>query len=175
MTPRRIANAYVVDAGVALLGGTPTAWHATEQRPIAAASAAFLSRAAFHGATLHVPSVFLSELTDFVFTDWVAPGRLELPAGQRLLEDLLLTGWDVHFVVFTEALALQHRLGVAGNTAAGEYLALAAQTQSAWITHDAALVHDVRARGLGVPITHVTEHVWSQSGGLEDSPPDVER
>jgi predicted nucleic acid-binding protein len=166
-----VANTYVVDAGVALLGGTPVAWHAAEQQPMAVAASAFLSRAAFHGATLHVPSVFLSELTSLVFNDWVAPGKLELSTGQRLLEDLLLTGWDVHFVVFTEALDMQYRLGIPGNAATGEYLALAAQTHSALITHDAALVRDVRTRGLAVPITLVTEHVWSQSGGLEDSPP----
>jgi hypothetical protein len=58
---KRIARVYVVDSDVAFYGGVPLDAVSPELHPLCIACSTFLARAAYHGAELHVPSIFLSE------------------------------------------------------------------------------------------------------------------
>jgi hypothetical protein len=167
----RISSVYVIDAGVALYGGGDPALFAPEVQPLALASGRFLARAAFHGATLHVPSVFYSEVTALVSRDLIAVGVTSLEDGTVLLEDILGTDWVMHICVFGDVLRLQRSLGFSGNTNDAEYLALAEGLDCTLITADEVLCARVLERNVPVAVMHVTDHPWANPGALEDWPP----
>ncbi len=171
MNDAKIARVYVIDAGVALYGGGDPALFAPEVRALALASGRFLARAAFHGATLHVPSVFYSEVTTLVSQDLISSGVISLADGTVLLEDILSTDWVMHICVFGDVLRIQGLLGFLGNTNDAEYLALAEGLGCRLITTDEDLCAKVFERDLPVSVVHVTDHPWANPGALEDWPP----
>jgi hypothetical protein len=167
----RISRAYVIDAGVALYGGGDPALFAPEVQGLALASGQFLARAAFQGATLHVPSVFYSEVTTLVSRDLISSGVINLENGTTLLEDILSTDWVMHICVFGDVLRIQGLLGFSGNTNDAEYLALSEGLGCTLITTDEDLCAKVLERELHVSVVHVTDHPWANPGALEDWPP----
>jgi predicted nucleic acid-binding protein len=166
-----ITRVYVVDAGVAFYGGGDPALFASEVQGLALASGRFLARAAFHGATLHVPSVFYSEVTTLVSRDLISSGVINLEDGTTLLEDILSTDWAMHICVFGYVLRIQGLLGFLGNTNDAEYLALAEGLDCRLITTDEDLCAKVLERELPISVVHVTDHPWATPGALEDWPP----
>jgi predicted nucleic acid-binding protein len=172
LNPSRIARVYVVDASVAFFGGAHPDLFAPEVRPLAVAASLFLSRAAYHGAELHVPSVFYSEVTSLVWQNFVTTGVVSLEDAKVLLEDLLSTDWQMHIAVFNDVLDVQHALGRTGGTGDAEYLALAENLECEFITSDERLVEEVHALGLEIPVVLVSAHPWATPGALDDHPPE---
>jgi predicted nucleic acid-binding protein len=170
VNPARIARVYVVDAGVAFYGGGDSALFAPEVQSLALASNRFLARAAFHGASLHVPSVFYSEVTALVSRDLIALGVTNLTDATILLEDILGTDWAMHIAVFGDVLRIQQSLGFLGNTNNAEYLALAEDLRCTLVTTDERLCVKVLESGLKVSVMLVTDHPWAQSGALDNDP-----
>ena len=62
MKAKRIARVYVVDSDVAFYGSVPLEMVSPELHPLCIACSTFLARASYHGAELHVPSIFLLTL-----------------------------------------------------------------------------------------------------------------
>jgi predicted nucleic acid-binding protein len=169
--PERIARIYVVDSNVAFYGGAPPEAFAPHIQPLVQASTAFLSRATFHGAELHVPSVFLSETATLVYRELIVPGVLDLMDGKRVLEAIISTAWDLHFPVFDDVFDLQHALGRADTTTDAEFLALTADLNCEFITTDKVLAEEAKRSVITVPVRLVMDHPWGQPGALEDDPP----
>lgn len=171
MNPARIARVYVIDSSVAFFGGAHPELFAPEVRPLAVAASLFLSRAAYHGAELHVPSVFYSEVTSLVWQHFVTGGVVSLEDAKVFLEDVLGTDWQLHIAVFGDVLNVQDALGRTGGTGDAEYLALAANLESPFLTTDERLAEDVRALDLEIVVVPITTHKWAIPGAIDDSPP----
>jgi predicted nucleic acid-binding protein len=170
LKPGPVARVYVIDSGVALYGGANPDLFAPEERPFAVASSLFLSRAAFHGAELHVPGIFYSEVMALVWHNFVKNGVVSRDDATTLLEDVLGTDWQMHIAVFGDVLRLQDDLEHLDSTADAEYLAVASGLSCQLVTADEALIEE--ARTLDVSVILVTAHPWSTPGALEDDPPD---
>jgi predicted nucleic acid-binding protein len=166
-----IARVYVVDAGVAFYGGgQPNLFPPTEQS-LSVASSWFLTRAAYHGAELHVPSVFYTEVSSLVAQDLISLGTIDLEDGTELLEAILSTNWDMHIAVFADVLRIHQDLEPTGRTNDAKYLALSEMLECTLITTDTGLRAKVLERGLGIPVLLVHDHPWSQPGSPDDFPP----
>ena len=137
---------------------------------MAVASAWFLTRAAYRGAELHVPSVFYTEVSTLVAQNLISLGVLNLEDGTSLLEAILGTNWEMHIAIFGDVLRIHQDLEPTGRTNDAEYLALT-EMQCTLITTDAALRTKVLERNLGIPVLLVHEHPWSQPGSPDDFPP----
>lgn len=171
MKPNRIASVYVVDSSVALLGGVPLELLEGHELNMGIASSAFLSRAAFHGAELHVPFVFLSEVGSGVYQGLIASKRTTFEDGQRVREAIFGTTWEYHVPVWDDVFEIQRTLGRAGNTNVAEFLSLALNLGCAFITTDKALVQKVARSGLEIEVHLVTAHLWGTPGALDMHPP----
>ena len=172
VNPSPIRRVYVIDSGVALYGGIPLDLCTPDERPLAMASSRFLSRAAYHGAELHVPSGFYSEVTTLVWQHFVTTGVIRLEDATILLEDVLSTDWQMHIAVFGEVLKVLSALGRTGGTGVAEYLALAANLECEFVTTDELLAEEVQARDLEIAVVLVTAHPWATPGALDDHPPE---
>lgn len=172
MNPDPIARVYVIDSSVALYGGIRLELCTPDEQPLAVASSRFLSRAAFHGAELHVPSGFYSEVVSLVWQHFVTVGVVSLEDATILLEDVLGTDWQMHIAVFGEVLNVQRALRRTGSTRDAEYLALAANLECEFVTTDELLAEEVHALGLEIPVVLVTAHPWATPGALDDHPPE---
>ena len=161
----------MIDSSVAFYGGAQPELFAASQEATAVASAWFLARAAFHGATLHVPSVFYTEVSTYVARDVLASGVLGLADSTSLLEDILSTAWDMHIAVFADVLEIQQTLGHLDNTSDAEYLAVALGLDCTIITADEAFKLEVETKNINIPVVLVTDHPWASPGLLEDFPP----
>jgi predicted nucleic acid-binding protein len=166
-----ISRVYVIDSSVAFYGGAGPELFAASREASAVASAWFLARAAFHGATLHIPSVFYTEVSTYVARDVLASGALGLADSTSLLEDILSTAWDMHIAVFADVLEIQQALGHLDHTSDAEYLAVALGLGCTIITADEAFKLEVQAKNIDVPVMLVTDHPWASPGSLEDFPP----
>jgi predicted nucleic acid-binding protein len=166
-----IARVYAIDSSVAFYGGAQPELFAASRETIAVASAWFLARAAFYGATLHVPSVFYTEVSTYVARDVLASGVLGLADSTSLLEDILSTAWDMHIAVFADVLEIQQTLGHLDNTSDAEYLAVALGLGCTIITADEAFKLEVQTKNIDVQVMLVTDHLWASPGSLEDFPP----
>jgi predicted nucleic acid-binding protein len=166
-----ITKHYVVDSSIALYGALPAEFFVESQHEKARAASAFLSRAAFHGAELHVPVVFFSEIMNLVYQEFIQTKILSLEEGQILLETIFSTTWEFHFPIFQSVFELQHRIAPRAKTIDAEFLSLAKNFRYPFITTDATLLLDVQSKIREVEIYLVTEHPWAKSGRLEDFPP----
>jgi predicted nucleic acid-binding protein len=162
---------YVTAADVAFYGGVSAEFFAPERQDLAVASAWFLTRAAYHGAELHVPSVFYTEVSTLVAQNLISLGVLNLEDGTSLLEAILGTNWDMHIAVFGDVLRIHQDLEPTGRTNDAEYLALSEMLECTLITTDTGLRAKVLERGLGIPVLLVHDHPWSQPGSPDDFPP----
>ncbi len=171
MRPARIARVYVVDSSVAFLGGAPLDLLEAENHGSALAANAFLSRATFHGAELHVPFVFLSEVGSVVYKYLIASGRTTFEDGQRIRQAISGTTWEYHVPAWDSVFELQRTLGRVENTNISEFLSLAQDLECEFITTDEELVEDVRRSGIPVLVQLVTEHPWGEDGAIDDHPP----
>jgi predicted nucleic acid-binding protein len=162
---------YVVDSSVAFLGGVPLELLEAEDYGLAMAANAFLSRATFHGAELHVPFVFLSEVGSVVYKYLIASGRTTFEDGQRIRQAIFGTTWEYHVSVWDTVFELQRALGRVENTNISEFLTLAHDLECEFITTDEELVEDVRRSGIPVTAQLVTEHPWGEQGAIDDHAP----
>jgi hypothetical protein len=163
---------YVVDSDVAFYGGVPLEAVSPELHPLCFACSNFLARAAYHGAELHVPSVFLSEIASLTYRDLVASGILPLEVGQAVLEAILGTHWEIHFPVWGDVFNIQHALKHLDSTGDAEFLSVASNLGCAFISTNMMLLEEIRRSKVRVSTMLLTDHVWSQAGALEDHPPD---
>jgi predicted nucleic acid-binding protein len=166
-----IARVYVVDAGVAFYGGGEAELFPPTERALSVASSWFLTRAAHHGAQLHVPSVFYSEVSSLVAQDLISLGTIDLADGTNLLEAMLGTNWEMHIAVFADVLRIHQDLEPTGRTNDAEYLALSEMLKCTLITTDEGLRAKVLERSLGISMLLIDEHPWSQPGSPDDFPP----
>jgi hypothetical protein len=132
----------------------------------------FLARAAYHGAELHVPSVFLSEIASLTYRDLVASGILPLEVGRAVLEAILGTHWEIHFPVWGDVFDIQHALKHVDSTGDAEFLSVASNLGCALISTNMMLLEEIQRSKVRVSTLLLTDHVWSQAGALEDHPPD---
>jgi predicted nucleic acid-binding protein len=170
MSQENIALNYVIDSDVAFYGSSDVSLFDTRLHGIASASVSFLARAAYHGAQLHVPSIFLSEVMQLVFENFVMTGAISLTDSKIVLNDILSPTWDIHFAVHEDVLEFQDKLR-RSNTSEAEYLAVAFDVQCIFVTASRELLSDVQKLQIPVSIMHVTDHPWAQTGALEDFPP----
>jgi predicted nucleic acid-binding protein len=170
--PAKIAKHYVVDSSVAAFGCIEPSFFAPEIRSVANASVSFLSRASYHGAELHVPSVFFSEVMNFVYRFTVGNGLVSLEDGKQILAGAFGTNWEIHFPIWDSVFEVQHKLKDRQTTTDSEFLALAADLNYTFITTDSQLVLDAREAKLRSKVLLVTDHLWAQSGGVDEFPID---
>jgi hypothetical protein len=115
----------LVDSSVAAFGCIESSFFAPGIQPIANASVSFLSRASYHGAELHVPSVFFSEVMNFVYRFTVGNGLVSLEDGKQILAGAFGTNWEIHFPIWENVFDIQHKLKDRQSTTDAEFLALA--------------------------------------------------
>jgi predicted nucleic acid-binding protein len=171
MSDHLLSNLCVIDANVAVYGSIDPSAFDQYMRPLALASASLLARAAFHGIGLHVPSLFLSEVTTLIFENFVAIDIVSLEDGKHLLGDVLSPTWEFHFPVVEDVLEMQYELGGTEATSDAEYLSLAINLNCPFISADKMLVEQAQKLSLPINVVHVTDHPWAQTGALEDFPP----
>jgi hypothetical protein len=163
---------YVVDSDVAFYGGVPLEAVSPELHSLCIACATFLARAAYHGAELHVPSFFLSEVASITYRDLVASELVTLEGGQVILETILGTHWEIHFPVWGDVFNIQHSLKRMDGTGDAEFLSVASNLGCAFISTNMMLLEEIGRSKVQVSTMMLTDHVWSQEGALEDHPPD---
>ena len=166
MKPAKIDRYYVVDSSIAIYGGFEARAFTQASQSVAIACASFLSRAAFHGAELHVPFIFFSEITNVLYSRLVGSGLYSL-------EDIFSTNWELHFPVRNSVFDTQFKLGHQGSTTDAEFLALAEDLKYTFITTDQQLVQKARATNLKVKVLLVSDHPWAQLGGVDEFPIDL--
>ncbi len=161
MNPEFIHRHYVISPSVAVYGALPPEILTPEIQSQASACNAFLSRAAFHGAELHQPMVFYSEITLFAF-QLQQQGFFDLPDCKALAQSVLSTSWEWHFPTTDDILDC---LFETQNLFDSEYLALAKQLGCPFICTNP----DVKTKhSLIMPVQY---HAWSSSGTLDAFPP----
>lgn len=170
MSGLKILGKYVIASDVAVLGGVPAEYLLIQDQIVATACTAFLSRASFHGAELHVPNLFFSEVMSIIYTDFVHTQVLSVNNGNRLLGAIFGTTWEYHFPVWESVYEIQHALGYFKNTHIAEFLSVAADQGLTFITTNAKIIDDARAAKLKVKIMLVTDHPWAKSGGVDEFP-----
>ena len=173
MKPAKIDRYYVVDSSIAIYGGFEARAFTQASQSVAIACASFLSRAAFHGAELHVPFIFFSEITNVLYSRLVGSGLYSLEEGKLFLEDIFSTNWELHFPVRNSVFDTQFKLGHQGSTTDAEFLALAEDLKYTFITTDQQLVQKARATNLKVKVLLVSDHPWAQLGGVDEFPIDL--
>jgi predicted nucleic acid-binding protein len=171
MNDHVLSKICVVDANVAVYGSIDVRAFDQHVKPTASASASVLARASFHGAELHVPSLFLSEVTTLIYENFVALDVVNLEDGKDLLGDVLSPSWEFHFPVVEDVLELQYELGDSEATSDAEYLSLAINLNCTFISADKMLVEHAQKLSLPINIVYVTDHPWAQPGALEDFSP----
>jgi predicted nucleic acid-binding protein len=171
MSDHLLSNICVVDANVAVYGSIDVSAFDQHTKPIASASASVLARASFHGVEMHVPSLFLSEVTTLIYENFVALDVVSLEDGKHLLGDVLSPTWEYHFPVVEDVLEMQYDLGDTEATSDAEYLSLAMNLNCTFISADNMLVEQAQKLSLPINVVHVTDHPWAQTGALEDFPP----
>ncbi len=171
MNARNIARRYVIDTNVAVLGGLPDSLIPESSRTLANAAATFLSRAAIHGAELHVPELFFSEVANVIYRDAIGAGLVALEDGLGVLEDILGASWQSHTPDWGRVYALQKALHRTRSTGDAEFLAIAESLGCEFITADESLERAVKQHGLVVPVIFVDKHPWAEVGALDDYPP----
>jgi predicted nucleic acid-binding protein len=169
--PQQIARHYVVDTNTAILGSLPPELLTADTTAVAAASALFLSRAAVHGAALHVPHLFFSEVANAIYRDAIGAGLLTFENGLILLEDVLSPTWTAHTPVWDRVYALQRALQRTRSTGDAEFLSIAETLGYEVITADEKLVKAAAQNQVGIAVVFVTDHPWASPGSLEDFPP----
>jgi hypothetical protein len=162
----------VVDSDVAFYGGVPLEAVSPELHPLCLSCATFLARAAYHGAELHVPSIFLSNVSRLVYRDLVAAELVTLEGGKVVLEAILGTHWEIHFPVWNDVFDFQHALKRTNSTSMAEFLSVASNLDCAFVSTNLMLLEEIRRGDVRVSTLLLTDHVWSQPGPLEDHPPD---
>ena len=172
MKAKRIARVYVVDSDVAFYGSVPLEMVSPELHSLCFACSTFLARAAFHGAELHVPSVFLSNIASLAHRDLVASEIVTLDGGKVVLEAILGTHWEIHFPVWNDVFDIQHALKRTNSTSIAEFLAVASGLGCAFISTNMMLLEEIQHSNIRVSTMMITDHVWSRPGALEDHPPD---
>ena len=170
MSGLKILGKYVIASDVAVLGGVPAEYLLIQDQIVATACTAFLSRASFHGAELHVPNLFFSEVMSIIYTDFVHTQVLSVNNGNRLLGAIFGTTWEYHFPVWESVYEIQHVLGYFKNTHIAEFLSVAADHGLTFITTNAKIIDDARAAKLKVKIMLITDHPWAKSGGVDEFP-----
>ena len=136
------------------------------------ACSTFLARAAYHGAELHVPSVFLSNIASLTYRDLVASEIVTLEGGKVVLEAILGTHWEIHFPVWGDVFDIQHALKRTNSTSIAEFLSVASNLGCAFISTNMMLLEEIQRSKVRVSTLLLTDHIWSQAGALEDHPPD---
>jgi hypothetical protein len=169
---KRIARVYVVDSDVAFYGGVPLEAVSPELHSLCIACSTFLARAAYHGAELHVPSAFLSEIANLTYRNLVASELVTLNDGKVVLEAILGTHWEIHFPVWDDVFDIQHALKHTNSTSIAEFLSVASGLGCAFISTNMMLLEEIQRSKVRVSTMMLTDHVWSQAGALEDQPPD---
>jgi predicted nucleic acid-binding protein len=170
VTFSKITRHYVVDSSVAAFGCIEPSFFAPEIQPTANACVSFLSRASYHGAELHVPSVFFSEVMNFVYRFTIGNGLVSLEDGKQILAGAFGTNWEIHFPIWERVFDVQHKLQSRQSTTGAEFLALAEDLNYTFITTDDQLVLDARAANLKSKVLLVTDHPWARSGGVDEFP-----
>jgi hypothetical protein len=169
---KRIARVYVIDSDVAFYGSVPLEMVSPELHSLCFACSTFLARAAYHGAELHVPSVFLSNIASLTYRDLVASEIVTLEGGKTVLEAILGTHWEIHFPVWNDVFDIQHALKRTNSTSIAEFLSVASGLGCAFISTNMMLLEEIQCSKVRVSTLLLTDHVWSQEGALEDHPPD---
>jgi hypothetical protein len=169
---KRIARVFVIDSDVAFYGSVPLEAVSPELHPLCIACSTFLARAAFHGAELHVPSVFLSNVASLAYRDLVTSEIVTLEGGKIVLEAILGTHWEIHFPVWNDVFDIQHALKRTNSTSIAEFLSVASNLGCAFISTNMMLLEEIGRSKIRVSTMMLTDHVWSRLGALEDHPPD---
>ena len=172
MKPIKIESHYVVDSNVAIYGSFATTVFTKNLHPLAAACNSFLSRATFHGADLHVPAVFFSEIMNFTYGSLVSSNLYSLEESKVILEEILGTNWEMHIPVWNSVFDMQHNLEYQSSITDAEFLSLADDLNFTFITTDTQLVREVQEANLNVKVLLITDHPWAQSGSVDEFPID---
>lgn len=167
----KIPRHYVVDTNVAVLGSLPDDLIPNTSRALATAAAVFMSRAAIHGAELHVPELFFSEVANVIYRDAISTNLITLEDGLRLLQSILAAKWQNHTPDWGRVYAFQKALQRTRSTGDAEFLAVAESLGYEFITADESLERSAKQHGLNVPVILVSSHPWAQAGALDDYPP----
>ena len=163
---------YVVDSDVAFYGGVPLDAVSPELHQLCFACSNFLARAAYHGAELHVPSAFLSEVASLTYRDLVVSELVTLEGGKVILEAIFGTHWEIHFPVWNDVFDIQRALKHVDGTGDAEFLSVASNLGCAFISTNMMLLEEIGRSKIRVSTMLLTDHVWSQAGALEDYAPD---
>jgi hypothetical protein len=163
---------WVVSADVIVYGCIAHEALSVDVRPVAMQCVSFLSRASYHGAKLHVPFVFYSEVMTLA-TRAASQGVIEWRAAHQLIEEAFGTEWDFHIPSWDDVLEFQPRLNSppSSNTHEAEYLAVARNVGTAVVTTRNVFKNRVSESGIDVPVMLVGDHPWSQPGALDAFPP----
>jgi hypothetical protein len=162
-----IDSAYVITPSVAIYSCLDFDGVISTQKSLIAACNAFLARATFHGATLYVPMIFYSQVTQLAFAAFQS-GDLEYKDAASIAKQILETAWDYRIPTtdeIFEMLQLAHNPSVGD----GEYLAIAHRFACPVIT---TIAHPLQTSA-AIQVLEVQQHPWANSGGLEDFPPDT--
>ena len=162
----------MIDSDVAFYGSVPLEMVSPELHSLCFACSNFLARAAYHGAELHIPNVFLSNVASLTYRDLVASEIVTLEDGKVVLEAILGTHWEIHFPVWNDVLDIQHSLKRINSTSIAEFLSVASNLGCAFISTNMMLLEEIGRSKVRVSTMLLTDHVWSQAGALEDYPPD---
>ncbi len=166
-----ISRHYIIDSSIALYGALPIEMFPDQEQNKVRAATAFLSRATFHGAELHVPVSFFSEIMNLVYQEFIQTQQLSLEEGQLLLDMIFSTTWEFHFPVFRTVFDIQHRLASRPTVTDAEFLSLAMDLGYPILTTDPELLLEVQKNIPEIATQLITEHIWASSGALEEFPP----
>jgi hypothetical protein len=163
----RIDSAYVITPSVAFYSCLDLDGLVSREKSLIVACNAFLARATFHGATIYVPMIFYSQITQLAFEAFQS-GDLSYSDAASIAKEILETNWDYRIPTTDDIFEmLQHTSQP--SVGDGEYLAIAQQVGCPIIT---TIAHPFKTSS-PIPILEVQEHPWAKSGGLEDFPPNA--
>ncbi len=157
---------YVVTPSVALYGSLSPDLLVANEQSLIFASHAFLSRAAFHGAILHVPMLFYSQVIEAAFATY-QEGYTSFEDCQALARAILESNWEYHIISSDDILTMQQQFKTPSVQGDAEYLAIAQELQCPIITTQA---HPLEAVG-NLEVIQLETHVWASAGAIEDFPP----
>ena len=163
---------WVVGADVVIYGCIAHESLSPEVQTVAIQCVSFLSRAAYHGAELHVPFVFYSEVMTLAARA-VAQGVTDWDTARQLMSEAFATTWEFHIPAWDDVLELHPRLNMpaSSNTHDAEYLAVARDVETAVITTRSLFKQRVEQNDLEIPVIFIGDHPWGLPGSLDAHPP----
>jgi hypothetical protein len=157
-----ISQHYVITASVAVFGALPLEILAPTMRTQIITCNAFLSRATYHGAELHVPMAFYLDVTRFAFRLYQRD-LIRFEDCKILTRDVLNAIWEYHFPATDDIHEVSREFP---KLPLVEYLALARDKNYSLIYTDPTYGTSIKQDGV-----LVAKHPWAAEGSLDEFPP----